>query len=306
MLLRKSAPSAWDNYPRRMGSVCSVDSVWDKAPTPHGISANWLARPSVRAHSWLKKNTSRYAQIRGDFSVFSVDCFPLTSSDSDFLQFCVKKSLTQRRKGTQSVMSFCSCVKNRCTQKSQKYTETLLRMLLRKSAPSAWDNYPRRMGSVCSVDSVWDKAPTPHGISANWLARPSVRAHSWLKKNTSRYAQIRGDFSVFSVDCFPLTSSDSDFQFRVRPLPTPQGIMSFLCVISSAPRTHEPCVPTGQVISRMLMRRHNMTSLRSLYVPHGSLLPTTYYSVSPRMDYSLLLPTYSLVSVPHGLLTTHS
>ena len=42
-------------------------------------------------------------------------------------------------------------------------------------------------------------------------------------------------------------------------------------------RTHEPCVPTGQMDSRMLMRRHNMTSLRSLYVPHGSLLPTTYY-----------------------------
>ena len=36
------------------------------------------------------------------------------------------------------------------------------------------------------------------------------------QKNTSRYAQIRGDFSVDSVDCFPLTSSDSDFQFRVK------------------------------------------------------------------------------------------
>ncbi len=43
-----------------------------------------------------------------------------------------------------------------------------------------------------------------------------IRVHSWLKKNTSRYAQIRGDFSVDSVDCFPLTSSDSDFQFRVK------------------------------------------------------------------------------------------
>ena len=30
-----------------------------------------------------------------------------------------------------------------------------------------------------------------------------IRAHSWLKKNTSRYAQIRGDFSVYSVYCFP-------------------------------------------------------------------------------------------------------
>ena len=52
-----------------------------------------------------------------------------------------------------------------------------------------------------------------------------------------------------------------------------------LCVISSASRTHEPYVPTCQVISRMLMRRHNMTSLRSLYVPQG-LLPTTYYLLS--------------------------
>ena len=131
---------------------------------------------------------------------------------------------------------------------------------------------------------------------------------------------------MFSVDCFPLTSSDSDFQFRVRPLPTPQGIMSFLCVISSASRTHEPCVPTGQVISRMLMRRHNMTSLRSLYVPHGSLLPTTYYpqgaapkvachwamdfipfrevspmSISFRM--ALLTTNYSLLTdiAPHGI-----
>ena len=35
--------------------------------------------------------------------------------------------------------------------------------------------------------------------------------------------------------------------------------------------THEPCVPTGQVNFRLLPRRHNMTSLRSLYVPHGLL-----------------------------------
>ena len=53
--------------------------------------------------------------------------------------------------------------------------------------------------------------------------------------------------------------------------------------------THEPCVPTGQVNFRLLPRRHNMTSLRSLYVPHGSLLLTTYY---------LLLTTYYLVSSP--------
>ena len=99
-----------------------------------------------------------------------------------------------------------------------------------------------------------------------------------------------------------------------------------LCVISSASRTHEPCVPTGQVISRMLMRRHNMTSLRSLYVPHGSLLPTTYYpqgaapkvachwamdfipfrevspmSISFRM--ALLTTNYSLLTdiAPHGI-----
>ena len=39
----------------------------------------------------------REIYLRRD-SVYSVDCFPLTSSDSDF-QFCVKNSLTQRRKG---------------------------------------------------------------------------------------------------------------------------------------------------------------------------------------------------------------
>ena len=50
---------------------------------------------------------------------------------------------------------------------------------------------------------------------------------------------------------------------------------------------HAPCVPIGQVDFRLLPRHHNMTSLRSLYFPHGSLLPTTYY---------LLLTTYYLVS----------
>ena len=57
-----------------------------------------------------------------------------------------------------------------------------------------------------------------HGMTQNWLrmfcgclrrlretiplrmALVKIRAHSWHKKNTSRYVQIRGDFSVHSVD----------------------------------------------------------------------------------------------------------
>ena len=73
-----------------------------------------------------QKNTSRYAQIRGDFSVYSVDCFPLTSSDSDF-QFCVKKRLTQRRKGRGALCPFVLMSKKLHTELTE-YTETLLRM----------------------------------------------------------------------------------------------------------------------------------------------------------------------------------
>ena len=56
-------------------------------------------------------------------------------------------------------------------------------------------------------------------------------------------------------------------------------------------------------ISRVLPRHHNMTSLRSLYVPHGSLLPTTYYLLPTTYyllltTYYLLLTTYYLVSPP--------
>ena len=43
------------------------------------------------------------------------------------------------------------CLKYSCTPQKGE----LLRMLLCMSAPSAWDYYPLRMGSVCSVDSVW-------------------------------------------------------------------------------------------------------------------------------------------------------
>ena len=78
------------------------------------------------------------------------------------------------------------------TRKAQKYTETLLRMLFCESLRRLRETIPLRTALV------------------------KIRAHSWLKKNTSRYAQIRGDFSVSSVDCFPLTSSDSDFQFCVK------------------------------------------------------------------------------------------
>ena len=157
------------------------------------------------------------------------------------------------------------------------------------------------------------------------------------QKNTSRYAQIRGDFSVDSVwkllhadaaelrrrfaklcafaweeryvplflcPKFCLTQNTRNTQnfashasadvcavcvkqfhpawfcvfrvFRVRQSPHAARhyviLSKNLCVISSASRTHGPYVPTGQVISRMLMRRHNMTSLRSLYVPHGITL----------------------------------
>ena len=49
-----------------------------------------------------------YAQIRGAFLCIPWIAFPLKSSDSD-LQFCVK-FLTQRRKGTQSYLFFCSYV----------------------------------------------------------------------------------------------------------------------------------------------------------------------------------------------------
>ena len=38
--------------------------------------------------------------------MFSVDCFPLTSSDSDF-QFCVKNSLTQAGAETYVLLFLC-------------------------------------------------------------------------------------------------------------------------------------------------------------------------------------------------------
>ena len=53
---------------------------------------------------------------------------------------------------------------------------------------------------------------------------------------------------------------------------------------------HAPCVPTCQVDFRLLPRLHNMTSLRSLYVPHGSLLPTTHYLL---LGFPALLVNYA-------------
>ena len=109
----------------------------------------------IRAHSWLKKNTSRYAQIRGDFSVFSWIAFPSQVRTATFFSSVWKNVSRKGAKGRRVLCPFVLVSKI----VAQKYTETLLRMLLRKSAPSAWDNYPRRMGSVCSVDSVWDPSP---------------------------------------------------------------------------------------------------------------------------------------------------
>jgi hypothetical protein len=51
------------------------------------------------------------------------------------------KILTQRRKGTQIYLYFCPYVKNRCTQ---KYTETLLRMLFREGLRRLRETIPLR------------------------------------------------------------------------------------------------------------------------------------------------------------------
>ena len=95
-VLRMSAPSAWD-HPTPHSLLLPTTSSLLTDIAPHGISVNSCLFVA-------QKNTSRYAQIRGDFSVHSVDCFPLTSSDSDF-QFRVK-FLTRRRKGRRTICSF--------------------------------------------------------------------------------------------------------------------------------------------------------------------------------------------------------
>ena len=56
---------------------------------------------------------------------------------------------------SRSVMCSCSSVQSKLHTELTEIHRNFASHVLRMSAPSAWDNYPRRMGSVCSVDSVW-------------------------------------------------------------------------------------------------------------------------------------------------------
>ena len=150
-------------------------SVWDHAPLRKALECKFVPISD-------SKNTRRYAQIRGEFLRILCEnyCTRTTQNHADAL----RNFAPLREK------KICSCVLMSKKTHTEKH-RILLRMLLRMSAPSAWDHN------------------APHGISVN--SCPFV-----AQKHTRRYVKIRGDFSVYSVDCFPLTSSDSDFQFCVK------------------------------------------------------------------------------------------
>ena len=140
-------------------------------PAPQGISAN--SCPFVVQK--LREDTCQYVV---NILCCSVDCFPLTSSDSDF-QFRVKDYLTRRRKGRRALCSFVLMSKN-VAHRAQKYTELTLHTSAQVCVVCVRQITPRR-DSVCSVDSVWDHYP---------LRKALVKISG--SKDTCRYAPIRG------------------------------------------------------------------------------------------------------------------
>ena len=83
-----------------------------------------------------------------------------------FREFCVRRLMARHRhtqnfiahakaQRARSVMCLCSSVQSKLHTELTELHRNFSSHVLRMSAPSAWDNYPRRMGFVCSVDSVW-------------------------------------------------------------------------------------------------------------------------------------------------------
>ena len=172
------------------------------------------------------RNTQNFAPLLLDIRteehiLFSHRTHGIHRICSTDLHVSTRKNSQAKAQRARSVMSFCSYVKIKFSHGSTEIHRNFASHVVpRKSASSAWD-HPIPHGSLLPTTFYLLSVPhgithyslltdtAPHGISVN--SCPFV-----AQKNTSRYAQIRGDFSVYSVDCFPLTSSDSDFQFCVK------------------------------------------------------------------------------------------
>ena len=89
------------------------------------------------AHSFLDRRT---------YFVFTQNSRNDTELAPRIYTYLHGKILTQRRKGTRSVMFFCSSVQSKLHTELTEIHRNLASHVLRMSAPSALDNYTLRMG----------------------------------------------------------------------------------------------------------------------------------------------------------------
>ena len=101
------------------------------------------------------KDTCRYSQIRGKFCVFR----GLLSPHKFGQRLSVPCETTSRRR----FAKLCAFAWEIFAHRKHRNTQNLLRMLLRKSAPSAWNhNAPQ-----CILCIPCETIPPPQGISVN-------------------------------------------------------------------------------------------------------------------------------------------
>ena len=90
-----------------------------------------------------------------------------------------------------------------------------------------------------------------------------INKHCLRKSALSAWDKYVPHGSVGSVCCFPLTSSDSDFQFHVILCPTPQGIRVNSCPLVA----HKIPVDTRQSVENFLCLPWILCKTKSLRIP---------------------------------------
>ena len=192
-----------------------------------------------------QKNTSRYEQIRGDFSVYSVDsvwkllhadvaelrrhfaklcafaweeryvllflcqkfCLTLTEIHricSTYLHVSARKNSHAKAQRARSYLYFCSYVKNRCTQKSQKYTETLLRMLFCESLRRLRETIPLRT-AFCEFRG-FRVNPSVISNSCAFVAQKKykkIRAYTWRLFCVFRRFLCETNTRIYNLNIIP-------------------------------------------------------------------------------------------------------
>jgi len=147
---------------------------------------------------------------------------------STYLHVSTRKKSHAKAQRARSVMSFCSYVKNRCTQISQKYTEfcsacfceglrrlretiTLRTAFVKIRAIRGSKNTSRYASQFCVF-----RVKLLHADVAEQRRRfAKLCAFAWEERYVL-LSSVKHKILCHSVHCFPLTSSDSDFQFCVQ------------------------------------------------------------------------------------------